>query len=68
VRAPTGSLGILCNCRVGEELGLYRDTYYDRPGRDLTAPGRELRVRASSLSSGVRPRCRQPDDSSIGLD
>jgi adenylate cyclase class 2 len=28
-----------------EERSTYRDTYYDRPGRDLTAAGRELRVR-----------------------
>jgi adenylate cyclase class 2 len=30
---------------ASEELSLYRDTYYDRPGRELTAQGRELRVR-----------------------
>jgi adenylate cyclase class 2 len=28
-----------------EEHSIYRDTYYDRPERDLTAEGRELRVR-----------------------
>jgi adenylate cyclase, class 2 len=28
-----------------EERSTYRDTYYDRPGRDLTAEGRELRLR-----------------------
>jgi adenylate cyclase class 2 len=28
-----------------EERSTYRDTYYDRPGRDLTAEGRELRIR-----------------------
>jgi adenylate cyclase class 2 len=28
-----------------EESSTYRDTYYDRPGRSLTAEGRELRVR-----------------------
>jgi adenylate cyclase class 2 len=28
-----------------EERSTYRDTYYDRPGHDLTAVGRELRVR-----------------------
>jgi adenylate cyclase, class 2 len=35
------------------EISLYRDTYYDRPGRDLTAQGRELRVRVME-TSGVR--------------
>jgi adenylate cyclase class 2 len=28
-----------------EECSTYRDAYYDRPGHDLTAEGRELRVR-----------------------
>jgi adenylate cyclase, class 2 len=28
-----------------EELSTYQDIYYDRPGRDLSAAGRELRVR-----------------------
>jgi adenylate cyclase, class 2 len=27
------------------EQSVYRDTYYDRPGRDLTPSGRELRLR-----------------------
>jgi adenylate cyclase class 2 len=27
------------------EQSVYRDTYYDRPGKDLTASGRELRLR-----------------------
>jgi adenylate cyclase class 2 len=38
---------------ASEEISLYRDTYYDRPGRDLTAQGRELRVRVVE-TSGVR--------------
>ncbi len=38
---------------ASEEISLYRDTYYDRPGRDLTAHGRELRVRVME-TSGVR--------------
>ena len=29
---------------ASEEISVYHDTYYDRPGRDLTAQGRELRV------------------------
>ncbi|MCW2919738.1 MAG: uncharacterized protein JWN52_7806 [Actinomycetia bacterium] len=31
--------------RADEEISVYRDTYYDRPGRELTTEGRELRVR-----------------------
>jgi adenylate cyclase, class 2 len=38
---------------ASEEISLYRDTYYDRPGRDLTLEGRELRVRVME-TSGVR--------------
>jgi adenylate cyclase, class 2 len=38
---------------ASEEISLYRDTYYDRPRRDLTAQGRELRVRVVE-TSGVR--------------
>ena len=38
---------------ASEEISLYRDTYYDRPGRDLTAEGRELRVRVME-TGGVR--------------
>ena len=30
---------------ASEEVSLYRDTYYDKAGRELTAQGRELRVR-----------------------
>ena len=38
---------------ASEELSVYRDTYYDRPGRELTAQGRELRVRVMD-TGGVR--------------
>ena len=38
---------------ASEEISLYRDIYYDRPGRELTAQGRELRVRVME-TSGVR--------------
>ena len=38
---------------ASEEISVYRDTYYDQPGRDLTAQGRELRVRVMD-TSGVR--------------
>ncbi|WP_046472272.1 class IV adenylate cyclase [Allosalinactinospora lopnorensis] len=30
---------------AAEQVAVYRDTYYDRPGRELTSEGRELRVR-----------------------
>jgi adenylate cyclase, class 2 len=39
--------------RVAGETSVYRDIYYDRPGRELTAEGRELRVRVVD-TSGVR--------------
>jgi adenylate cyclase class 2 len=38
---------------ASEEISLYRDTYYDRPGRDLTTQDRELRVRIVD-TGGVR--------------
>ena len=38
---------------ASEEISLYRDTYYDRHGRELTTQGRELRVRIME-TSGVR--------------
>jgi adenylate cyclase class 2 len=44
VREPEALLGRLRRL-ADEERSIYRDTYYDRPGRDLTAEGRELRVR-----------------------
>jgi adenylate cyclase class 2 len=36
---------------ASEEISLYRDTYYDRPGRELTSQGRELRVRIVETGS-----------------
>lgn len=36
------------------EQSVYRDTYYDRPGRDLTVSGRELRLR--TVQTGSRRR------------
>lgn len=44
VREPEALRGRLRRL-ADEERSVYRDTYYDRPGRDLTAEGRELRVR-----------------------
>jgi adenylate cyclase, class 2 len=37
-----------------EECSTYHDTYYDRPGRGLTAEGRELRVRVVDTGSTRR--------------
>ena len=34
-----------------EEISVYRDTYYDRPGRELTSQSRELRVRIIQTGS-----------------
>jgi len=39
---------------ASEEISVYRDTYYDRPGRELTAEGRELRVRIMETGSVCR--------------
>jgi len=52
VRDP-GALRDRLRRLASEEISLYRDTYYDRPGRDLTAQGRELRVRVMD-TGGVR--------------
>jgi adenylate cyclase, class 2 len=38
---------------ASEELSVYRDTYYDMPRHELTAQGRELRVRVME-TGGVR--------------
>lgn len=37
--------------RGSEEIGLYRDTYYDRPDRELTEHGREVRLRVVETGS-----------------
>jgi adenylate cyclase class 2 len=52
VRDP-GALRARLRRLASEEISLYRDTYYDRPGRELTAQGRELRVRVME-TGGVR--------------
>jgi adenylate cyclase, class 2 len=52
VRDPAALRGRLRRL-ASEELSVYRDTYYDRPGRELTVQGRELRVRVME-TSGVR--------------
>lgn len=44
VREPGAVRGRLRRL-ADEERSTYRDTYYDRPGRDLTDDGHELRVR-----------------------
>ena len=52
VADPEALRGRLEELAAGE-TSLYRDTYYDIPGRDLTAAGRELRVRIVE-TGGVR--------------
>lgn len=47
------ALKALLGRRAAGETSIYRDVYYDHPGRDLTAEGRELRVRVVE-TSGVR--------------
>lgn len=44
VRDPRALHQQLRKVAAGEQ-SVYRDTYYDRPGRDLTGSGRELRLR-----------------------
>jgi adenylate cyclase, class 2 len=48
-KALTARLGRL----AAGESSIYRDTYYDHPDRDLTAEGRELRIRVMD-TGGVR--------------
>jgi adenylate cyclase, class 2 len=45
VRDPGALYEVLRGLAAGEK-STYRDVYYDLPGRDLTAGGRELRLRA----------------------
>jgi adenylate cyclase class 2 len=47
--APRARLGRL----AAGEASTYQDTYYDRPGRELTSQGRELRLRVIE-TGGVR--------------
>ena len=47
------ALKVLLGRRAAGEASIYRDVYYDHPGRDLTSLGRELRVRVVE-TSGVR--------------
>ncbi len=44
VRDPDALRGRLRRL-ANEENSVYKDTYYDRPGRELSAEGRELRLR-----------------------
>jgi adenylate cyclase, class 2 len=53
VRDPRSLHQQLRKLAAGEQ-GVYRDTYYDRPGRDLTVSGRELRLR--TVQTGSRQR------------
>ena len=52
VRDP-GALKANLSRHAAGETSVYRDTYYDRPGHELTSEGRELRVRVVD-TSGVR--------------
>ena len=53
VRDPRALHQQLRKLAAGEQ-SVYRDTYYDRPGRDLTVSGRELRLR--TVQTGSRRR------------
>jgi adenylate cyclase class 2 len=50
VRDPAALAGRLRRL-ASAETSLYRDTYYDRPGGELTTQGRELRVRVIETGS-----------------
>jgi adenylate cyclase, class 2 len=61
VRDPQALHQQLRRLAAGEQ-SVYRDTYYDHPGKDLTASGRELRLR--TVQTGGRQRslltCKEP--------
>ncbi len=51
VRDPDGLHERLSRLAAGER-SVYRDKYYDHPGRDLAAAGRELRLRVIETADG----------------
>jgi len=53
VRNPHALHQQLRRLAAGEQ-SVYRDTYYDRPGKDLTASGRELRLRTVQTNDRQR--------------
>jgi adenylate cyclase, class 2 len=53
VRDPDGLHARLSDLAAGER-SVYRDVYYDHPGRDLAAAGRELRLRVVESAGGTR--------------
>jgi adenylate cyclase, class 2 len=53
VRDPQALHQQLRRLATGEQ-SVYRDTYYDRPGKDLTSSGRELRLRTVQTHSRRR--------------
>jgi adenylate cyclase, class 2 len=53
VRAPERLREQLSDLAAGED-SIYRDTYYDWPGHQLTGAGRELRVRRIVAANGER--------------
>lgn len=53
VRDPNSLHAQLSELATGER-NVYRDVYYDHPGRDLAAAGRELRLRVIESADGTR--------------
>lgn len=53
VRDPDGLHARLRELAAGEQ-SVYRDVYYDHPGRDLATAGRELRLRGIESAGGTR--------------